>query len=152
MYITQEVRIPLALLRKGARTGVSSLNVLLEALLRWGRRSVRLRQRHDAVRALQVRLEGLLIGGLQGMEEMLRLPNVVTVKSPVAPEGEEPEAATVKGHRKEKKKMWKRNLLSGDESGLRVGIVDAFSDGFCQNSHVSGIVREHGQQHRNNYD
>lgn len=88
------------------------------------------------------------------MEEMLRLPNVVTMKSPVAPKGEGQKQQQLKGteKKKEKKKMWKRNLLSGDESGLWVGVVDAFSDGFCQNSHVSGIAREHGQQHWNNHN
>lgn len=34
-----------------------------------------------------MRLERLLIGGLQGVEEMLRLPGVVAVEPPVAPEG-----------------------------------------------------------------
>lgn len=34
-------------------------------------------------------LQGLLIGGLQAVEEVLRLPNVVTVEAPVAPEGED---------------------------------------------------------------
>ncbi len=62
---------------------------LLQTLL--GRRggTVRLRQRHNAVRALQVRLQGLLIGGLQRLEQMLRLPAVVTVETPVAPAGED---------------------------------------------------------------
>lgn len=60
---------------------------LLEALL-WGRgRAVGLRQRHDAVRAAQVRLQGLLIGGLQRLEQVLRLPAVVAVETPVAPWG-----------------------------------------------------------------
>lgn len=36
-----------------------------------------------------MRLQGLLIGGLQRLEQVLRLPAVVAVKTPVAPEEEE---------------------------------------------------------------
>lgn len=149
-------RMPLALIRNWKRTGDASLFVLLEALLRWRRRSVRLRQRHDAVRALQVRLEGSLIGGLQGMEEMLCLPRVVTMESPIAPKGEVQEQQQLKDSRKKKPllsglQISKRNLLSGNESGLWVGVVYAFFDGFRQNSHISGIVREHDQQSWNNH-
>lgn len=88
------------------------------------------------------------------MEEMLRLPNVVTMESPVAPKGEGQKQQQWKGSdsvKQTKQKNFglqisKQNLLSGYESGLWVGVVYAFFDGFRQNSHVSGIVREHGQQ------
>lgn len=60
---------------------------LLQTLLRRRRGPVWLGQRHDAVWALQVRLEGLLIGGLQRLEKMFCLPAVVAVKAPVAPTG-----------------------------------------------------------------
>lgn len=49
-------------------------------------------------------------------------------------------------HRDKKKVCWERHLLSGDGSGLRVRIVDAFLDGLRQNGHVSGVVREHGEE------
>lgn len=49
-------------------------------------------------------------------------------------------------HRDKKKVCWERHLLSGDGSGLRVRIVDAFLDGLGQNGHVSGVVREHGEE------
>ena len=61
---------------------------LLQTLLGGGGRAVRLRQRHDAVRALQVGLQGLLIGRLQRLEQVLRLPAVVTMETPVASTGE----------------------------------------------------------------
>lgn len=64
----------------------SGRGFLLEALLRGRGRAVRLRQRHDAVRAAQVRLQGLLIGGLQRLEQVLGLAAVVAVETPVAPE------------------------------------------------------------------
>lgn len=35
-----------------------------------------------------MRLEGLLIGGLQRLEQVLRLAAVVTVETPVAPVGD----------------------------------------------------------------
>lgn len=57
-----------------------------------------------------MRLEGLLIGGLQRLEKMFCLPAVVAVKAPVA--------------------------LSSDGSGFRVGIVDSFLDGLSENCHV----------------
>lgn len=75
--------------RRGGRRPPSRASwVLLQALLGRRRRTVGLRKRHDAVRAPQVRLEGLLIGGLQRLKQMLRLPTVVTMETPVAPEGE----------------------------------------------------------------
>lgn len=43
---------------------------------------------HDAVRTFQVRLESLLIGRLQGLEKMLRLPAVVAMETPITPMGE----------------------------------------------------------------
>ena len=43
-------------------------------------------------------------------------------------------------------KMLKQHLLSGDGSGLGVGIVNAFLDGLRQNSHMSGVVGKHGEQ------
>lgn len=58
---------------------------LLETLLGGRRRAVGLGQGHDAVRALQVRLQSLLIGGLQRLKQKLRLPAVVAVETPVAP-------------------------------------------------------------------
>lgn len=94
-----------------------------------------------------MRLEGLLVGGLQYLKEMLCLPGVVTVEAPVAPKGE----ATIETRRLGKLKLpllgihiRKGNLLSGNEPGLRVSVVNALFDGFRQNSHMSGIVREHG--------
>lgn len=44
-------------------------------------------------------LEGLLIGGLQCLEQVLCLPAVVAVEAPVAPAGEEQE------EKKEKKEV-----------------------------------------------
>lgn len=38
-----------------------------------------------------MRLEGLLIGGLQRLEQMLCLPAVVTMEAPIAPKGEDKE-------------------------------------------------------------
>lgn len=64
-----------------------AVRFLLQTLLRRRRGPVWLGQRHDAVWALQVRLEGLLICGLQRLEKMFCLPAVVTVKAPVAPTG-----------------------------------------------------------------
>lgn len=58
---------------------------LLEALLGAGGRAVRLRQRHHAVRALEVGLQGLLVGGLQRVVQVLCLPAEVTVETPVTP-------------------------------------------------------------------
>lgn len=68
--------------------GRTEAGPLLQTLLGGRGRAVGLRQRHDAVRALEVRLEGLLIGGLQRLEQMLRLPAVVTMETPIAPTGE----------------------------------------------------------------
>lgn len=70
----------------------------LQALLGGRGGAVRRGQRQDAVGALQVRLESLLIGGLQRLEQMLRLPAVVTMETPVAPRGEGEEEHTVYEH------------------------------------------------------
>lgn len=60
-------------------------DVSLEALLGGGGGAVRCRQRHQAVAAPQVGLQGLLIGRLQALKEKLRLPAKVAVEAPVAP-------------------------------------------------------------------
>lgn len=95
-----------------------------------------------------MRLEGLLIGGLQRLKEMLRLPGVVPVEAPVAPKGERQQSRASKSVNSKilllRLNSLKKNLLSGNEPGLRVSVVNAFFDGFRQNSHMSGIVREHG--------
>lgn len=117
--------------------------VLLQTLLRGRRGAVRLGQRHDAVRAPQVRLQGLLIGGLQGLEQVLCLPAVVTMESPVAPGEGEGKPNEMNGENTFNVNL-QLDLLSSDGSGLRVGVMYAFPDGLSQNSHVSGIVREHG--------
>lgn len=59
--------------------------VLLEALLGGGGGAIRGGQRHQAVATPQVGLQSFLIGRLQAMEELLRLPTEVTVKAPVTP-------------------------------------------------------------------
>lgn len=61
------------------------MSPLLQTLLRARRRAVRLRQRHDAVRVLQVGLQGFLVGGLQHVVQVLCFPAKVTVESPVTP-------------------------------------------------------------------
>lgn len=43
-----------------------------------------------------MRLEGLLIGGLQCLEQVLCLPAVVTMEAPVAPAGEDKEKQRVR--------------------------------------------------------
>lgn len=93
-----------------------------------------------------MRLEGLLVGGLQRLKEMLRLPGVVPVEAPVAPEGERQQLRQLRPQLSKLKNtcVGKKNLLSGNEPGLRVSVVDAFLDGLRQNRHMSGIVREHG--------
>lgn len=58
---------------------------LLETLLGAGGGAIRLWQGHDAVRVLQMRLQGLLVGRLQGVVQMLCLSAEVTVETPVAP-------------------------------------------------------------------
>lgn len=63
------------------------MNSLLQTLLRAGRRAIRLRQRHDAVRVLQVGLQGLLVGGLQCVVQVFRFSAEVTVEPPVTPRG-----------------------------------------------------------------
>lgn len=139
--------------------------LLLKTLL-WRRRgTVRLGQRHNAVRALQVRLEGLLISGLKRLEQMLCLPTVVTMETPVAPIGEDREKKMSRWWRKSfyltrlKEKTWmavhhkqrfktlKQYLLSCNGSSFRVCIMNAFLDGLCQDSHMSRIVREHSHTH-----
>lgn len=102
-----------------------------------------------------MRLESLLIGGLQRLKEMLRLPGVVPVEAPVAPKGE---GRQLRASESVNSKILllglnilKKNLLSGNEPGLRVSVVYAFFDGFRQNSHMSGIVREHGGRAVNNH-
>lgn len=60
-------------------------DVLLEALLGGGGGAIRGGQRHQAVAAPQVGLQSFLIGRLQALEELLRLPTEVTVKAPVTP-------------------------------------------------------------------
>ncbi|TNN50048.1 hypothetical protein EYF80_039726 [Liparis tanakae] len=79
------------------------------ALLGGGGRAVRRGQRQDAVGALQVRLESLLIGGLQRLEQMLRLPAVVTMETPVAPGGEGEEEHTSSETRKREEVQHDRN-------------------------------------------
>lgn len=59
--------------------------VSLEALLRRGRGAVRGGQRHQSVSAPQVSLQSFLIGRLQALEQLLRLPAEVTVEAPVTP-------------------------------------------------------------------
>lgn len=59
--------------------------VLLEALLGGGGGAIRRGQRHQAVTAPQVSLQSFLIGRLQAMKELFRLPTEVTVKAPVTP-------------------------------------------------------------------
>lgn len=58
---------------------------LLETLLGAGGGAIRLGQGHDAVRVLQMRLQGLLVGRLQGVVQMLCLSAEVTVETPVTP-------------------------------------------------------------------
>lgn len=58
-------------------------DVLLEALLGGGGGAIRGGQRHQAVATPQVGLQSFLIGQLQALEELLRLPTEVTVKAPV---------------------------------------------------------------------
>ena len=58
---------------------------LLETLLGAGGGAIRLWQGHDAVRVLQMRLQGLLVGRLQGVVQMLCLSAEVTVETPVTP-------------------------------------------------------------------
>lgn len=60
-------------------------DVLLETLLGGGGGAIRGGQRHQAVAAPQVGLQSFLIGRLQALEELLRLPTKVTVKAPVTP-------------------------------------------------------------------
>lgn len=70
-----------------AAGGESGGGVLLQTLLGGRRGPVGLGEGHHAVGALQVRLQGLLIGGLQHLEQVLRLAAVVAVEAPVAPGG-----------------------------------------------------------------
>lgn len=60
-------------------------NDLLETLLGAGGGAIRLWQGHNAVRVLQMRLQGLLVGGLQGVVQMVCLSAEVTVETPVTP-------------------------------------------------------------------
>lgn len=62
----------------------------LEALLRGGGGAVGGWQRHQTVPAPQVSLQGFLIGRLQALEQLLRLPAEVTVETPVTPETDSP--------------------------------------------------------------
>lgn len=121
---------------------------LLEALLRGRGRAVGLRQRHDAVGAAQVRLQGLLVGGLQGLEQVLRLPAVVAVETPVAPEGRGggggDEKRETPAGRPAEDAPERGDSLPGDGPGLGVGVMDSLLDGLGQDGHVSGIVGEHG--------
>lgn len=61
------------------------LKDLLETLLGAGGGAIRLWQGHNAVRVLQMRLQGLLVGGLQSVVQMLCLSAEVTVETPVTP-------------------------------------------------------------------
>lgn len=59
--------------------------VSLEALLRGRGGAIGGGQRHQTVSAPQVSLQSFLIGRLQTLEELLRLPTEVTVETPVTP-------------------------------------------------------------------
>lgn len=72
--------------RQRGKNGGTEL--LLETLLGGGRGAVGLGEGHDAVRSLQVRLQGLLIGRLQRLKQMLRFPAELTVETPITPVGE----------------------------------------------------------------
>lgn len=58
---------------------------LLETLLGAGGRAIWLGQGNDAVRVLQMWLQGLLVRRLQGVVQMLCLSAEVTVETPVTP-------------------------------------------------------------------
>lgn len=60
-------------------------HVLLEALLRAGGGAIGLRERHNTIRALQMRLQSLLIGQLESLKELLRLLTEVAVETPITP-------------------------------------------------------------------
>lgn len=61
------------------------VSVSLEALLGRGGRAIRHRQRHHAVPTPQMSLQGLLIGRLQALEQLLGLTAEVSVVGPVTP-------------------------------------------------------------------
>lgn len=128
----------------------------LEALLWAGGGTVRLRQWHNAVRTLQVRLDGLLIGRFQSLKQVLCLSAVVPMKSPITsvhtdkfkripqPTNQIYKENQIMKCRAKLNVQTKVDLLSGYRSGLRVSIMNSFLDGLSENCNMPRIIRKHG--------
>lgn len=111
-------------------------HVLLEALLRAGGGAIGLRERHNTIRALQMRLQSLLIGQLESLKELLRLLTEVAVESPITPKNTRDSGIfqSRSFSYTDSNSKNPNHILSGNRSGFCVCIVDSFLNGFHQNS------------------